>query len=165
MSDAGHERGLGRREFVAGAVGFLGGVISFVIGLPAIGYFISPALKKEQTAGWVPIGPVEELPLDEPVLFTFTITKQVGWERTANSYGVYVTRLPGGDYYVFSNECTHLSCRVSWHEEEDQYICPCHDGRFAEDGSIISGPQPRPLYEYAYRIEDGIMSVNLAEVS
>jgi menaquinol-cytochrome c reductase iron-sulfur subunit len=165
MAESGHERGISRRGFVTGVVTFLGGIIAAVIGLPAIGYLISPGLREEETTGWVPIGPVEGLALNEPVLYTFTRTKQVGWERTATSFGVYVTRLPSEKYLVFSNECTHLSCRVAWTEGEKQYICPCHDGRFAEDGSIISGPQPRPLFEYAYEIEDGIMSVNLTEVS
>jgi menaquinol-cytochrome c reductase iron-sulfur subunit len=164
MSESSHERGISRRSFVAGVVGFLGGIIAVIIGIPAIGYIISPSLKKEELDAWVPLGPVEELPLNEPNLFTFTRTKQVGWERSAISYGIYVTRLPGNEYFVFSNECTHLSCRVTWQEPPQNYICPCHDGRFAEDGSIISGPQPRPLDEYAYKIEDGIMLVHLEEV-
>ena len=160
-----HSRGLSRRGFVTGVVAALGGVIAVVIGLPAIGYLISPGLQKSEEGGWVPIGPVDELPAGEPVLFTFTLTKQVGWERSAVSQGVYVTRRPNDDYYVFSNICTHLSCRVKWDEPDEHYICPCHDGRFARDGSIVSGPQPRALYEYNYKIEEGTMYVDLGEVT
>lgn len=163
MSDSGHERGLSRRGFVAGAVGFLGGIIAVIIGIPAIGYVISPGLKKEEVDAWVPLGPVDELPVNVPTLFTFTRTKQIGWERSAISFGIYVTKLTRGDYYVLSNECTHLSCRVTWDDLPENYICPCHDGRFALDGSIISGPQPEPLYPYEYKIEDGIMLVRLEE--
>lgn len=163
MAESGH--GVDRRSFVFGVVTVIGGIIAITVGLPAIGYLISPSKKEEQKDDWVPIGPVEELPLDEPQLFTFTRTKQSGWETTAKSYGVYVTRYSDETYDVFSNVCTHLSCRVTWEVPPEEYICPCHDGRFAIDGSIISGPQPRDLYSYEYEIDEtGIMFVKLLEV-
>jgi menaquinol-cytochrome c reductase iron-sulfur subunit len=163
MSDAGHEHGLDRRGFVTAVVGLLGGVIAAIIGLPAIGYLISPALKKESADEWVPLGLIEELEQGVPTLFTFTQTKQVGWERTANSYGVYVIRKPGGKQDVFSNVCTHLSCRVTWDEDQNEFICPCHDGHFAADGAIISGPQPRPLDRFEHKVEDGTLLIHLLE--
>ena len=164
MSEAGHEHGISRRSFVTGVVGLLGGIIASVVGLPAISYLISPALKRQSSDEWVPLGIVEDLPEGEPTLFSFTRTKQVGWERTANSYGVYVVRKAGGEFDVLSNVCTHLSCRVSWDGEGNEYLCPCHDGHFAKDGSIISGPQPRPLDRYEHRLEtDGTLMIRLLE--
>jgi Rieske Fe-S protein len=44
-----------------------------------------------------------------------------------------------------------------------EYLCPCHDGHFAIDGAIISGPQPRPLEEYETKIEDGNLFIFLKE--
>ena len=41
--------------------------------------------------------------------------------------------------------CTHTGCVVRWRPEEKAYICPCHDGRFGADGSVLSGPPPQPL--------------------
>jgi len=41
--------------------------------------------------------------------------------------------------------CTHLGCIVQWQEEEDLFLCPCHAGRFAADGTVISGPPPEAL--------------------
>ncbi|NIS79560.1 MAG: Rieske 2Fe-2S domain-containing protein [Anaerolineales bacterium] len=164
MSEEGHGHGLSRRAFVTGVVSVLGGVIAAIIGLPAIGYLISPALQKRQSDEWVPLGNVEDLPEGVPTLFSFTRTKQVGWERTANSYGVYVERKSENDLNVFSNICTHLSCRVKWKEDEGEFICPCHDGHFAKDGAIISGPQPRPLDRFEHRIEDdGTLMIHLVE--
>lgn len=164
MAKAGHTHGIERRGFVAGVLAIIGGLIATVIGLPAIGYLISPALKKVASEEWVPLGPVENIPEDEPFLFSFTRSQQVGWERTASSYGVYVIQKSAGGVDVFSNVCTHLSCRVSWHEEQGEFICPCHDGRFAKDGSIISGPQPRPLDRFEHKIEDGVLMIRLQEV-
>ncbi|MEJ2552244.1 MAG: ubiquinol-cytochrome c reductase iron-sulfur subunit [Anaerolineales bacterium] len=164
MREAGHEHGISRRSFVTGVVSILGGIIAAIVGLPAIGYLISPALKRESADEWVPLGLVEDLPEGEPTLFSFTRTKQVGWERTANSYGVYVMRMANGELDVFSNVCTHLSCRVSWKDDVQEYVCPCHDGRFAKDGAVVSGPPPRPLDRYEYRMEeDGRLSIHLQE--
>jgi Rieske Fe-S protein len=165
MAEAGHSHGISRRKFVTGMTALLGGVISAILGLPAIGYLLSPALEKSKSSSeeWVQLGLVDDIPLDEPTLFSFTRTKQIGWERTANSYGVFVIKGSGGQLQTFSNVCTHLSCRVSWREDLNEYICPCHDGHFGKDGSIISGPQPRPLDHYEHKIEDGTLMVRIEE--
>jgi menaquinol-cytochrome c reductase iron-sulfur subunit len=166
MAQESHEHGLNRRSFVAGVVAFLGSTIAALIGLPAIGYLLSPSVRAQGSSSseeWVPLGPIEDLIEGEPKLFSFTRTQRVGWETTARSYGIYVVRKPGEKYDVFSNVCTHLSCRVSWHEDMQQYICPCHDGRFGVDGSIISGPQPRPLDRFEYRVDDGTLMIHLVE--
>ncbi len=163
MNGPTHDREISRRGFVAGVVAILGGLISAVLGLPAIGFLISPGLKKTNTDSWVPLGPVDALVEGEPTLFTFTRTKQIGWEATAISYGVYVIRKSTGKYDVFSNVCTHLSCRYSWREDLDHFFCPCHDGHYAKDGTVLAGPPPRPLDRFEYKVEDGIMSVHILE--
>lgn len=154
---------ISRRQFVAGAAGLVGGVVTALIGIPGVAYLISPALDKRVSDEWVPLGPLENIPQGEPTLFSFTRTSQVGWERTATSYGAYVIRSAGDDIVVFSNVCTHLSCRVAWKEEDDLYICPCHDGRYSQDGEIVSGPQPRPLDRFEHKIEDGTLMIHLVE--
>ncbi|MBN1266215.1 MAG: ubiquinol-cytochrome c reductase iron-sulfur subunit [Anaerolineales bacterium] len=158
--------GLSRRAFVSGAVAFLGGIIGLVLALPAIGYLLSPVLKKAgfDTEEWIPLGPVGELETGKPHLFTFSRTRRVGWETTGQSFGIYVVKKPDGGYDVFSNVCTHLSCRVTWEEDRDMFVCPCHSGFFALDGGVISGPQPRPLDQYDYVVEEGILKIHLAEV-
>jgi nitrite reductase/ring-hydroxylating ferredoxin subunit len=50
------------------------------------------------------------------------------------------------DYVAYSQKCTHLSCAVYYSREEDQLICPCHNGRFSiRDGAVIQGPPTRAL--------------------
>ena len=163
MADSESTAGLGRRAFVTGVVGLLGGIITAVVGLPAIGYWLGPSLKKQATEAWVPLGPLEKIPLDEPTLITFTRTKQVGWERSALSYGVYVVRSADGTLQTLSNVCTHLACRVTWKPEQNEYVCPCHDGRFARDGAVVSGPPPRPMDRFGFKIEDGTLLVHVVE--
>ena len=163
MPEIEHGGGISRRSFVTGVVAFLGSVIASVIGIPAIGYMISPGLNKRTSEEWVPIGKLEDIPMNIPVLSTFTRTIKIGWERSANSFGVYVIRKSADEFDVFSNVCTHLSCRVTWKDDQEAFVCPCHNGIFAKDGSIVSGPQPRPLDSYEYKIEDGTLLVHLVE--
>jgi Rieske Fe-S protein len=48
--------------------------------------------------------------------------------------------------------CTHIGCVVRWTPDERLYICPCHQGRFDEDGQVVDGPPTRPLREIAARV-------------
>lgn len=74
-------------------------------------------------------------------------------------------RLPGGGLVAFSAVCTHLSCAVLWIKESGKLECPCHDGVFEpRDGSVVSGPPPRPLTRI--RVEqraDGIFATGIEE--
>lgn len=53
----------------------------------------------------------------------------------------------GADSYVaYSQKCTHLSCAVYYSREQNELICPCHNGHFSvRDGSVLQGPPTRPL--------------------
>lgn len=163
MSSDSQSSKLDREGFVKIVTTFLGSIMAAVIGLPLISYFITPALSKDQQEDWVAVGPLESYPLHEPKVFSFTRSQINGWERTSQSYGVYVVRRSETEVKVFSNVCTHLSCRVTWSEEEEAYICPCHDASFSKVGEVIHGPPPRPLDEYQTKVEDGTLFIYLLE--
>jgi cytochrome b6-f complex iron-sulfur subunit len=59
-------------------------------------------------------------------------------------------------YYL---ACTHFGCIVSWRVEEKDFYCPCHAGVFAPDGTVTSGPPPRPLVELKVVEENGLLYV------
>jgi cytochrome b6-f complex iron-sulfur subunit len=50
-----------------------------------------------------------------------------------------------GEYLALSAVCTHLGCVVQWQEAQGEFLCPCHGGRFASNGTVLAGPPPRPL--------------------
>jgi len=152
---------LDRRQFVAVVTAFLGTVMGVVVGLPAIGYLLSPATKVQKKEAWIPLGPVESYAVGTPTLFSFTRTTVNGWEKTVNSYGAYVVRFSPDQLKVFSNICTHLSCRVTWKEDAQEYVCPCHDAHFDAQGQVLSGPPPAPLIEYETKIEEGNLFIHL----
>jgi Rieske Fe-S protein len=148
-----------RNNFVKTITVILGAVIGAVIGIPAIAYIITPAVTAQATNDWIPVGPLENYPVGVPTLFNFTRTIVNGWERTVNSYGVYILRGAMEEVKALSNMCTHLSCRVTWKEDEQIYFCPCHDGLFDLVGDVVSGPPPRPLDEYPTKVEDGTLYI------
>ncbi len=47
--------------------------------------------------------------------------------------------------------CTHLGCQVEWKRDQEEFVCPCHKGTYAIDGTVLSGPPPAPLHELALR--------------
>ncbi len=155
-----------RRDFVNLVLVGIGSVIGLIIGIPAVAYLLSPAVKVKEVEAWIPLGPLDVYPLDDPTLFSYTRTKINGWEKTVNSYGAYVWRYGEGqsEVKVYSNMCSHLSCRVTWTEETDIYFCPCHDGRFNKGGEVVAGPPPEPLFEFETKVEGGVLSIKHLEV-
>jgi Rieske Fe-S protein len=153
---------ISRSEFVKIVVGVLGTIMGVAVGLPAIGYILSPALKGQSVDSWVSAGPLESYPVGTPAHFTFTRTKVNGWEKTVNSYGAYIYRQSEEQLTAFNNVCTHLSCRVTWQDDNQIYWCPCHDGAFDIDGKVLEGPPPKPLYEYETKVEeDGTLFIRV----
>ena len=152
-----------RRDFMKLAISAIGGVIGLSWAIPAVAYVVEPALKSGQGEGWIQLGSTAKIEIGIPTLFKVNIQRQTGWVTNEEELSVYVLTQDGRDYVVMSNVCTHLSCRVSWKPEQNLFQCPCHDGRFARDGSIISGPQPRAMDRFAFKIEDGALLVHIVE--
>ena len=156
---------LSRKDFVTATVGVLGAIMGAVVGLPAIGYLISPATTSQESEAWISAGPLENYPVGVPTLFSFTRSKINGWEKTVNSYGVYIIRGSEAetDVLALSNICTHLSCRVTWEEGRQEYACPCHDAQFDIVGNVLAGPPPRPLDPYETKVEEGNLFIHFVE--
>lgn len=164
MSGSGASQ-ISRRDFIKAMTALVSGVIGTLIGLPSVAYLLSPAMKSDSgNQSLLSLGPLENYPIGIPTRFEFTQTRVNGWERTATNYGLYVVRKSKSNVRVFSDVCTHLGCRVSWHADQAHYVSPCHDGHFDIVGKVISGPPPRPLDEFVTQIEDGELFVKLPPI-
>lgn len=62
-------------------------------------------------------------------------------------------QLENQDYAAFSLVCTHLGCIVKWEPAKRDFHCPCHAGKFDENGQPIAGPPPKPLPKYKVVVE------------
>ncbi len=158
------DKEISRREFIKGATAVIGGLIGAVIAIPSIGFLLSPALRTEEDTDTIDLGSLENYPVGVPARFEMTRTRVNGWERTATNYGLYVFRKSESEVRVFSDICTHLGCRVTWHDDQKHYISPCHDGHFDVVGNVVSGPPPRPLDEYLAKAENGNLFVQLPAI-
>lgn len=60
---------------------------------------------------------------------------------------------------VLSLTCSHRSCTVAYKEDENVFVCPCHDGMYNFEGEVIDGPPPAPLTRFAFEVRDGVVWV------
>lgn len=56
-----------------------------------------------------------------------------------------VLQVNPGVFVAFSAVCTHLGCVIKWVAEQQEFLCPCHAGRFSTEGTVLGGPPPKPL--------------------
>ena len=150
---------ISRRGFVGGVVGLVGGIITVVVGLPVVGYIVSPSLAKGSEEEWIVLGPAASVVPGIPTPFTFSQIKKVGWKIERINRTVYAVTEDGQDFGVFSDACTHLSCKIHWEEGRQAFVCPCHDGIFDMNGSVVSGPPPKPLYQYENKLENEQLTI------
>jgi menaquinol-cytochrome c reductase iron-sulfur subunit len=153
-SDYKQSPNISRREFVQSVTAILGSIMGALLGLPLIGFIVSPALRAKETKAWIPVGSLKDYPVGIPKSFSFTRSRINGWEKTVNSYGVFVIRKDETKVLALSNICTHLGCRVSWHVDIQEFVSPCHDGHFDINGIVTKGPPPRPLDEFDTKTEN-----------
>lgn len=147
-----------RRDFMKAAIFGIGGLIGAAIGLPAIAYIVGPALQQSADV-WIRLGATSKVEANNPTLFKTTVETQTGWIKAQEEVSAYVLTENGQEFVVMSNICTHLGCRVRWIAGDSQFHCPCHNGVFAKDGSVVSGPPPRPLQRLESKVEDGVLYI------
>lgn len=149
---------ISRRQFMAATIYAIGGLIGLAVGIPAIEYIVGPALTKN-TQNWIRLGAIAKIELNTPTLFKTTVQNQTGWISSQEEISVYVLTEDGQTYTAMSNICTHLGCRVRWIPDQNKFDCPCHNGVYGKDGSVISGPPPRPLDRYQTKVENGVLFI------
>ena len=145
------EGDISRRGFFIAVTSIVGGIIGVTIGVPAIAYLLDPAFKSTSAKeSWISIGKLADIQVGKPFPFSFAIVEVNGWERTSTSHGGFVLRKSDNptDMIIFNSQCTHLGCTVNWNADAQAFICPCHNGKFSEDGAVLAGPPPRPLDRY-----------------
>lgn len=53
--------------------------------------------------------------------------------------------------------CTHAGCNVAWVQDQKAFVCPCHDSKFASDGSVQEGPAKKPLATYTAKFDGDLI--------
>jgi menaquinol-cytochrome c reductase iron-sulfur subunit len=78
-----------------------------------------------------------------------------GWKIQSEKTSAWVVKLADSEVVAYGPQCTHLGCAYHWDDSRNYFLCPCHSSIFNIDGTVISGPAPRPLDRYETKIEKG----------
>lgn len=148
------EAKLSRRGFLGALTAGLSALIGVVLGGSGLGYFISPAFKKEDES-WVDLGPVADIHPGSPVKIDYVQRRRDAWVVNERRSSAWVATDDGKNFTVFDPRCTHLGCPFRWDDVRKEFLCPCHAAVFAADGKVVSGPPPRPLDRYGAKVEGG----------
>lgn len=76
-----------------------------------------------------------------------------------NGKTAVVIRQKNGALVALSAVCTHLGCVVQWQKEKEEFLCPCHAGRFSAAGQVLGGPPPKPLETIPVTAANGTITV------
>jgi menaquinol-cytochrome c reductase iron-sulfur subunit len=153
------EQEINRREFLGTLTWAIGALLGAGFSIPAVVYVLGPALQRRETETWIPIATVSKLELGTPTLFKAKIERQTGWITSQEELSVYLLTENGRDFVAMSNICTHLGCRIRWIADEGKFYCPCHNGIFDRDGTVLGGPPPRPLDRFEVKVENDTLSI------
>lgn len=152
---------INRRSFFGGlmAVGSIG--MGALLSVPVLRYILYPLYAKASGSEWSDVGPVSDFAGSTgPVRKTITFAQRDGWREVVSAQSVYVHPSADGTFKVLSAICPHLGCSVSWQKGQNEFVCPCHGGRFAPNGKHISGPPPRGMDPLPTRVQDGKLQVH-----
>ena len=157
---------LSRRALLTKVGLLLNGLAVTLLAMPIIGYLISPILgsKRGQFRRWITLGDLDEFPEGQTRLATFQNPISSFADGDTDHIPCWVRRIQGETFQVFAVNCAHLGCPVRWFPQSGLFMCPCHGGVYYQDGSRASGPPPRGLFEYPYKVEGGKLMIEAGQL-
>jgi Rieske Fe-S protein len=142
-----------RRTFLMNVGIALNAAVALVIATPVVAYLLGPVLRRKEYLEWIAIGDVNDFPVGETKLITYTNPFSDPWDGATAKVPAYVRHATSNEFTVFAINCAHLGCPVRWFSESQLFMCPCHGGVYYADGSRASGPPERGLFTYELKVE------------
>lgn len=127
-----------RRTFLGIILGVIGAIIAALSVWPLV-RFLSP-VDKGAAAEKVRIAR-QDVPVGGAHFFSYQGRPAVLLQPNA------------GEFVALTAVCTHLGCIVKWVDDDQEFLCPCHGGRFSPSGQVLGGPPPSPLENYSVTLE------------
>lgn len=138
-----------RRDFLRTLWAFLGGVAALEAGGILLAY-LQPRLAEGEFGSLITAGAVDDFPPNSVTHIT--------------NGRFYLVRVPEGGFLAVYQRCTHLGCTVPWDQSAGQFICPCHNSRFDQAGSVQNPPAPRALDLFPVLVEEGLVKVDTGTI-
>jgi menaquinol-cytochrome c reductase iron-sulfur subunit len=155
-----------RRRLMTGVVHGAGAIATAAIVLPAIGFAVGPAFKRQPTM-WQPVGRPDEFPDDTYVPRVINLTNDNIGEIGKTT--VFVRRRDPridtepadrwNQFIAVTSRCAHVGCPVDYVAAAESFVCPCHGGVYDFRGIRVGGPPPRPLDRFFTRIRAGQLEI------
>jgi menaquinol-cytochrome c reductase iron-sulfur subunit len=163
MSD---ENTLSRRGLLMKLGILFNGIVATAIAVPIVQFLLSSVMRGRANSylAWVPLGSVSEFPEGETRLVTFRNPNVMPTDGKTVDTACWVRRVGGDQFQVFAINCAHLGCPVRWFPQSGLFMCPCHGGAYYRDGSRASGPPERGLFEYPYKVQNGLITIQAGEL-
>jgi cytochrome b6-f complex iron-sulfur subunit len=133
-----------RRLFLKTCIGGVAVVAAGAVAYPVISY-LAPR-KGTEDGGKVTI-PEKDIPPEGAKYFQY------------QGKAAVLVRKKDGAIVALSAVCTHLGCIVQWQTGKDEFLCPCHGGRFSTTGQVLGGPPPKPLEQLRVTAANGIITI------
>ena len=150
-----------RRTFLVQASAIvIGGIVGFVPLLVGLRNFFNPLLRSkddDKVDEAVRIATLDDIAEVGKEVYRFKVNaiRIDAWSKhPPGPIGAVYVRRDSNDPKVlpkvYTSVCPHLGCSVDYKEDREQFVCPCHGGIFAKDGSLVdpeTAVPPRGLDE------------------
>jgi Rieske Fe-S protein len=141
----------------------LNGAVGVVLAVPIVRYILSPVIGRDLQA-WLSLGSLDQFPAGQTRLATYRHPSANSSDGETANTPCWVRHIDSEKFQVFAINCAHLGCPVRWFPQSGLFMCPCHGGAYYSDGSRASGPPERGLFEYRYKVEQGMLLIEAGEM-
>jgi len=145
----------GRRAFIKKALYGMLALLGLGFLVPAVRLF-SPMTIHDKELTFFPLISEDDIPRAgvKKAEFLFMVSGKVRKTR------VFIVSSPGG-LAVFSATCSHLGCLVNFNKEKQEFVCPCHGGRYDLMGKNVAGPPPAPLTRFPIKMQNSMLLLGI----
>jgi menaquinol-cytochrome c reductase iron-sulfur subunit len=152
-------RALFVRVIVAAAAG-----VAAVVALPPVAFLLAPVFRKAPRR-WRRVGQAADFAAGTTTQVEYEDPSPLPWAGVTARTAAWLRCTAPGEFVAFSVNCRHLGCPVRWIDSAELFLCPCHGGVYAADGSVAAGPPPAPLERLDVRVRDGHVEIRTAEIT
>lgn len=145
-----------RRRFLSRLSIAAGSIAGVIVAVPSIAFLLG--LRKVPHV-WRTVGKLEEFQVGSTVKVAFLDPSPLPWSGVTARTAAWLRRENAEQFIAFSVVCTHLGCPVRWLADANLFMCPCHGGVYYGNGTVASGPPPKPLTQYPVRIQGGMVQI------
>lgn len=87
------------------------------------------------------------------------------WDAEAEAAESEANSAAAAQFITLTNKCPHLGCIVHWQPANQEFFCPCHNGRFNAAGEGIEGPPTGQSLrqDYPLKVNKGLLYIEVPE--